>query len=366
MASTPLNRPRLHNRLGFRIGIFVAVCIVIGDQLFGPLYDYLIPPPSISPESGDIAPWGDGNTLILFGLSTLYASVIGSILGWVASRYSLPRLRAIASQAEGTMNDELPGEFDERGHDEITQVARALNRMRDRISGLVGRLADRDDKRNEWVAQVSHDLRTPLTALITSLEHTSSLLEHPPSTMKRLQANNLEALADAKRVTALAEDLLDIASLEIEGTVQREPVLPGEIIYQAKQSLAPLARRGEIKITTHVEASLPALEADGRLIVRAIENLTSNAIRHAASWVKLSASFADELIHFVVEDDGPGLTEVDGVATFADMRRNRSGPDSVGLGLMVIERVASAHGGSVGAENRPEGGAKIWFTLPVV
>lgn len=353
-------------RLSFRIGLLVAVLHIVGDILMVPIYEYVFSAPEVPAGEEWDDRWGLLDLVKLCGLTLAYAISVGSLLGWIAARYSLPRLGAIAAQASSANGDELPGPFEESGNDEITQVARALNAMRDRVASLVSRLAERDAKRNEWVAQVSHDIRTPLTALATSLEHSAALLEQGDSSRTELLKNNTEAIIDAGRVAALSEDLLDIARLEIDHAIDKELVLPGEVVQRTLDGLAPLARRANVEFTFKVDRDLPPLEADGRLVVRALENLVTNAIHHADSSMAVTAKRCDIGIRFTVENDGPGLAGHTGEVSFAELRKTQSRADSVGLGLIVTERVAQAHGGTVAAQKLESGGVRVWFSLPAV
>ena len=351
---------RWRDRLSVRIGLFVFVCIFVGDQLARPVYDLVIP---LEEEfSGEKPLWV---RLKYNMMSVGYASIVGAALALAAARYSIPRLRAIVLQASETSGDEIPGPFEEKGNDEIVFVAKALNKMRDRTVALIGRLDERDNKRNEWVAQVSHDLRTPLTALITSLEHTSILMEKGDPDIEVLRRNNEVALMDALRVAAMAEDLLDIARLEIEDSLRTEAVLPGEVVEHTQRGLRPLALKAGVELRSALDSGVPSLEADGHLLQRALENLALNSIQHSRTWVSTTVSVVGDSLRFRVEDDGDGFPDCPGEVSFAELKNIRSRADSTGLGLMVVARVAHMHGGEVAGRNRSAGGAQIDLLLPI-
>ena len=340
--------------------MFVALCIFIGDYLARPIYDYVIP---LEEEFADAdATWVRFKYYVL---SLAYGGTLGAVLGLFAARYSIPRLRAIVLQASEASAGEIPGPFEEKGRDEIAFVAKALNKMRARTVALVNRLAERDSKRSEWVAQVSHDLRTPLTALITSLEHSAILIEKGDTDMHTIRRNNTVALMDARRVATMAEDLLDIARLEIEDCLRTEPVLAGEVVEHTQNGLRPLARDAGVELRFELEPGLPTIEADGNLVLRALENLMLNSIQHAGSWVSAKVTGAGDSVLFRIEDDGEGFPDCPGEASFLELKNMRSRADSTGLGLLVVARVAQIHGGSVSARNRKDGGAQIDLMLPV-
>ena len=258
---------------------------------------------------------------------------------------------------------DLPGPFDESGTDEIARLARSMNAMRARVIELLASIHERDRSRRQWIAQVSHDLRTPLTALMACLERArEDLVEGRHADLgERLAVARL----DAERLGDLAEDLLDIARIDAEETCIREPVPPGELVRQTARALAGLAEREGVDIELEVARRLPELTADGRRLMRGLENLLRNALHHARGKVVLGASERDGHVRFSVQDDGPGLPEVGGNVAWDALGDHLSRPDSAGLGLVVVRKVAEMHGGRTGAENAQGGGARVWFEIPV-
>ncbi len=366
MKTSKQSRPRWWRSLGFRLGAVVVVSIVIGDLLMYPVYGWVwtaFHPEELAWSEG----WSFGEAASMFGLTVGYALIIGSLLAWAVVRFSLRRLRHIASEASSTIGDGagLPGPFEESGKDEITQMAGALNSMRSRVIELVKRLEERDSRRSEWVAQVAHDLRTPLAALTTCLDRASDQLDRGTSETDELRELLGTARLDANRVGTLAEDLLEIARLEIEEVALTEPVLPGEIVQDVVRGLQPIATDAGIHCEVEIAPDVPVAAADGRLICRALENLVVNSLQHARGTIAVRAHGAGEKVRFEVEDDGPGLPERDGRVLFSELKQQRSRADSAGLGLIVAQRVAQAHGGEIGARNVAEGGAVVWFEIPV-
>ncbi|KAA3606804.1 MAG: sensor histidine kinase [Planctomycetota bacterium] len=357
--------PKPWNRLNFRIGSFLALSIVVADVISTPLYlwvDSMFHPEDHAKWKSS---WSAPEVLTYFGLTVAYALILGTLLGKVAARLFSRRIRKIADHASGNLGLAVPEPFPETGKDEVTQLAQALNAMRRRISELVADLKDRDSKRKEWIAQVSHDLRTPLTALITSLDHGQRLLDRQPIALEDLSQTYTVARLDAERVASMAEDLLEIARLEIDQIIQKEEVLPGEIMEHAVQGLAPLAREAGVTLEIELQDDLPPLEADGRLLLRALENLLMNSVQHASTKITVIAHADQDQLLLEVLDDGPGFPKEDGFISFQALKNHRSRPDSAGLGLLVAQRVAQVHGGCLKARNRKPSGAAVGLSLPV-
>lgn len=254
--------------------------------------------------------------------------------------------------------------FDESGRDEVALLSRAMNELNARVRHNLDRLDRRDHRRREWIAQVSHDLRTPLAALSAELDGASKVCQRDIEGSAGAQV--LEHLGASsrlsRRIGVIATDLLDVARLEAESEPRREPVPVRELIRRAVSTTAALGTEYGIVIESEVSESVDTIEADGHLLARALENLLMNALQHARSTVWVSVVTGPACIKFQVEDDGIGFVSPSDEVDFSELRRHRSRPDSAGLGLLVVQRVAEAHGGEVGAANRAGGGLVVWFT----
>ncbi|GJM24986.1 MAG: hypothetical protein DHS20C16_14010 [Phycisphaerae bacterium] len=305
-------------------------------------------------------------------LRLLAASLIAGLTSVLLVNFVTRRLSRLAADATVPLRGQaelvdLPGPFEVSGGDEIALLATALNTMRGRIEELVASLAERDRQRRDWIAQVSHDLRTPLTALSACLERARDRLlvtEQPISREAVLEMVNA-ARHDRQRMQMLVEDLFELARLDANDTLNLEPVPPGELIRQTTKGMEAMANESGIELRFEVGPALPTIRADGRRLMRALENLTRNGIHFATSEVVLSVNLEGDHIKLQVQDDGPGFPEEGGKAILELTESHPRRPDSAGLGLVVVRRVADAHGGELGGENRPDGGARVWMRIPV-
>ncbi|MEO0421747.1 MAG: HAMP domain-containing sensor histidine kinase [Pseudomonadota bacterium] len=299
--------------------------------------------------------------LIYFGLS---ASVFAVLVSLLATR----RLRKLTNQVTQPLDDEtsIPGPFEVGGRDEIRLLADGMNAMRHRIAELIEQIRDRDRVRGEWVSHVSHDLRTPLMALTGVFNRARSLLDAPPERLAEGLGPLLDAAElDTRRVRDLAEDLLEMARLDIDAALALESVPPGELLRLVTQELQPIADHRGVRLEYTCPAESIELWADGRRLIRAVENITMNSLQHAASAVRLSVSARDGEVRILVEDDGPGLPGQDGEVALDGIGADPQRRDSAGLGLQVAHRIIAAHGGAIRASNQPEGGARLTINLPL-
>ncbi|MEM7306354.1 MAG: ATP-binding protein [Planctomycetota bacterium] len=390
MAAQRLRLP-LPRRLGFRMGLVLFAGLFLVDLVMIPFWNWLwlaLSPEwfepdylrayaahleTLTPDELEAARWDMGSYSLLdnaalLGAMALYAALFSLVLGSFVSFLATRRISELTRTAStpGTDGQEVPGPFRVAGRDEIAQLGTAMDGMRSEILALLERIEERDRSRRRWVAEVSHDLRTPLAALAVSLDQALPLARGIPEPEQReaLEGTLAAAGLDVRRVQDLAEDLLEIARLDAGDALQLEPVPVGELARDAARALSPLADGSAVRLRVELPPGLPELRADGRRLMRALENLLLNSIQHARSEVTLRARHVDDAVHLVVEDDGEGLPD-SGKGAHEDLQRPRSRPDSAGIGLEVADKVVRAHGGALRARNRPEGGARVEMHVPL-
>lgn len=218
--------------------------------------------------------------------------------------------------------------------------------------------------RNSLLSALSHDLRTPLTALAGLAE--SLALAGPE--LPKGQAEIAQAIREeALRTGALVNNLLDMARLE-SGSVRlkREWQPLDEVVGVALQARAGALARHRVRID--LPADLPLLEFDSVLMERVFCNLLENAAKYTppGSEIEISARHLGERVEIVVADNGPGLPAGREEALFDKFARGQdeSSVAGVGLGLAIVRAIVEVHRGTVRAENRPQGGAQFTISLP--
>jgi signal transduction histidine kinase len=231
-------------------------------------------------------------------------------------------------------------------------MLRELNASRTELESLLAR-------QREFVADASHELRTPLTSILANLELLEAELQGEDAEMVQ------SALRSSRRMRGLVADLLLLARADARRERTREPVDIASVIRAAAGEAAPLAAGHDL-----------AVDVDSGLIVegwrddlhRLVLNLIENALRHTppGSGVRASAHAVDtQRIRIVVEDEGPGLPpEIRDRAFERFVRGGGDGGRGSGLGLAIVSAVAEGHGGTVGYEERLNGGARFIVTLP--
>jgi two-component system, OmpR family, sensor histidine kinase KdpD len=219
--------------------------------------------------------------------------------------------------------------------------------------------------RNSVLSALSHDLRTPLTALVGL---TDTLVRIPPG-LDAARLNLAEAIRDqAFRMSALVNNLLDMARLQagnVKLNLQWQPL--EEVVGSAQQSREQQLQEHHVHAT--LPADFPLLEFDAVLIERVLCNLLENAAKYTppGSEIRIDAAVRNGEAQISVTDNGPGLPHGSEETIFEKFTRGEkeSAKPGVGLGLAICRAIVEAHKGRIWAENVPTGGARFIFTLPL-
>ena len=218
--------------------------------------------------------------------------------------------------------------------------------------------------RSSILSAVSHDLRTPLTALVGLAD--SLAVAKPPLPCQ--QRENAEAIRDqAIRLSGLVSNLLDMARLNAgEVKLRREWQPLEEVIGSSIKLLGKSLLEHPVRV--HLAADLPLLEFDAVLIERVFCNLLENAAKYsgAGAPIEISARCLDAVVEVTVCDEGAGIPAGRATDIFGMFVRGarESAQPGVGLGLAICRAIVEAHGGTIAADNRPQRGACFVFTLP--
>ncbi|WP_051660442.1 sensor histidine kinase [Mycolicibacterium aromaticivorans] len=238
------------------------------------------------------------------------------------------------------------------GRDEISALAVTMNDMLDRIE--TGHVAQR-----QFVGDASHELRSPLTAIISALD---VAVAHPELLDVQLARDTL--VPEAQRMRALVEDLLLLARADERGLpFHREPVRLDEVATGEVMRL-----RRNCRHSVRIAADPVEIDGDAAALSRVVRNLLDNAARHATSQIDVAIHNENGDATVTVADDGPGIPVADRVRVFdrfvrLDSSRSRGGGGS-GLGLSIVAEIVAAHSGHITISARPGGGTVVTVQLP--
>jgi signal transduction histidine kinase len=253
------------------------------------------------------------------------------------------------------------GDFSHRvpvhGHDEIAKLAGAMNEMAERLSTLL-------HTQRELLANVSHELRSPLARIEVALE----LARDQPNPAGPLG----EIESDVGELSRLIDDVLATSRLELRPESARPVRLQiPELLEQARRR-ALAAGLAAARLKLDLSEGLPEALADGELCAHALQNLLDNARKHTPETtpISLGAIREGDRLRLFVHDEGPGLPAEELPRLFEpfyrpDASRTRASGGGAGLGLSLVRRIAELHGGSPTVRSAPGEGTTFSFTVPV-
>ncbi|HZI09601.1 MAG TPA: ATP-binding protein [Myxococcus sp.] len=224
--------------------------------------------------------------------------------------------------------------------------------------------------REEMLAVVSHDLRSPLTSVFAAVELFERALGDGERDVRlRRQAASIRRAAG--RMKRLIGDLLDLASID-SGTLSLDlrPLTPEELARELREAFEPLAQEKGLAFTTQVAAGLPELKADRERLFQALSNLLSNAFKFTPAEGRVRLALQDDGqggVAFAVEDTGPGILPEALPRIFErHWHTTQRGREGHGLGLPIAKGIVEAHGGHIQARSTPGQGSTFSFRLPAV
>lgn len=306
------------------------------------------------------------------GLGILAVTFLAGL--WAFSRLTR-RLGNLSAAMEGFQagrgTGPVPASVRSGRGDEIDRLAGSFELLAGRIDDQIRQLERADANRRELVANVSHDLRTPLASLQGYLE-TLKLKEDeltPGARREYLET----ALDHGQRLVRLVSELFELATLEAgDKRLQREPIALGELAQDVVQKFRLQAERKGLTFDMEVPGAAPVAEGDIALIERALDNLIDNAIKYTPEGgrVGLVLEGTGDGVRVRVSDTGPGIPEEELPHVFERFyrggRRNPEHPEGSGLGLAIARRILVMHGSELEVSSQPEQGTTFGFVLPAL
>ena len=298
------------------------------------------------------------------------AILVAGFAGLILFRLLLKRLHRLEHFATQLTEGNLDARISEPGVDEIGRLGHRLNRMAEALLEAKTRVNESEQQRRRLLADISHELGTPLTSI---RGYTETLLnpEVPKSTAEH--ALYLEHVLDeAKRMDGLLQDLYELTRLEAgSNSLQLEPLDWSALCLHTLQRFQPRFCKAGLKLCWQGEKNAAWILADGRRLEQVIDNLLINALRYVPDGGQVTLSlqpFRERGGYFqlCVSDNGPGIPEEALTHIFdrfyrADTARNIQGS---GLGLAIVKEIVIRHGGHIYAENHKPHGMRIIIELP--
>jgi two-component system sensor histidine kinase BaeS len=304
-------------------------------------------------------PLAIGAFLLLLAGTALAALVI--------FRPAQARLRALEDAARRFGEGDLSARAPAIGGDEVSAVAEAFNRMAADLAARQAQLVEADRARRQLLADVSHELMTPLTA-IRGYAETLGLSQFAPQSQEGTRAVKV-IQEEGERIERLVGDLLDLARFEAGGiSLAQESVDVDEVFERVAERHAKTAEDKQVSLIIAPHEDDLRLVGDPMRIEQALQNLAANALKHTppGGMVRLDAQRAGDRVTLMVSDNGIGIPAEHLPHVFdrfykADRSRSQSGS---GLGLSIVKAIVERHGGTVTVRSVPHVETVFEVSLP--
>lgn len=331
--------------------------IILGSQAYDSVFNLL--------ESSYI--------LKLWLLSILISLIFTFIAGAMTLKHIIKRLHFLNHAIESFKQhnfkalQKLPNRFNGKPGDEIDQLGSSFREMSERISHQVKLLEHNDVSRRELIANVSHDLRTPLASMQGYLE--TLILKQ--DTLSRVENKNYLniALQHSNHLKNLISELFELSTLENNSAeLHFEPFSMSELVQDVAQQFNLKAQQKDINISARIPEQPAFVSADISLIQRLLENLIENAIKYTPTGGNIDVTLLshNNQVTTSISDTGDGISENDLPFIFdrfyrVDKHRQTEG---TGLGLAIVKRIIQLHNSTIDISSIPKCGTTLSFHLP--
>jgi signal transduction histidine kinase len=309
---------------------------------------------------------------------TIYATGVTLVFGNFVVNGLSDGIAALTRAASEVQRGNLSAQADDKGNDELAKLARTFNQMTTKLSDLREKEQQLDQSRREWIAWVSHDLRTPLTSLRA---RTEALADGIVSQPDEIGAYLGAIRNDTYRLSRLVDDLSELANIDAGGLkLDLVKVDLGDLVSDTVEGLSVIAREKGVALSGSVDPDVEPITISPQHIQRVLNNLVGNALSHTTNGdsirIRISKLSADGLrlaphaLKICIEDTGEGIPSEDLPHMFerfyrGEKSRKRNGASGMGLGLVIAKELVEAHSGKIGVESAAGTGATVWFTLPL-
>ena len=297
--------------------------------------------------------WGDGpHRARFFPFGILVLIVVVIVVASAGRRFAEP-LADVMQAADRVALGDYGAKVQERGPGEVRRLGRAFNAMTER-------LGSNEARRRQLLADVTHELRTPLSVIQAHLEAIVDGL-YPAD-----EAHLGRILEETIVMSRLLDDLQTLSTAEAGALkLHRQRTEPGELVDAAVASFSARAAEERVRLEGRTDDGLPVIDVDPVRVGEVLSNLLSNAVRHTPpeGEVIVSATARGDAVELAVRDTGAGIPADQLPHVFDRFSRAPDSPGA-GLGLAIAKSLVEAHGGRIRAESGPAG-TTITFDLPV-
>jgi two-component system OmpR family sensor kinase len=301
-------------------------------------------------------------------LVLLVALAAALLAGLVMFALQTRRLRTLGNVMRRYAGDgSLAVRYDGHSRDEIDVLGRQFNAMAEKIASQIGELRKMDDVRREMIANISHDLRTPLTTMRGYLE--TLQIKGDELSAEDQQQYLQTALSHSQRLGLMVEELFELARLDsCESVVFSEPFSMCELVQDVTQKFALRARQKSVQLDASLNPDAPLVYGDIAMMQRVLENLLENGLRYtqAGGSIRVGVDVDSGNVVVQVADTGCGIPAADVPRIFErfyQQGKHRCDSNSAGLGLAIVKRILELHNSVIQVNSKQEKGTTFSFCL---
>ena len=297
-------------------------------------------------------------------LTLVFATLLGILAIWYLTR----SLRKIIYAAKRFQQGDLEYRIENAEKTDLANVASTYNSMADTILSDIEKIKSVEQLRQELIANISHDLRTPLSIIQGYIE-TLHMKDSELTAEER--GEYLKTISrSSERLSKLISQLFEYSKLEANQIQpQKEPFLISELANDIHQNYSLLAKQKNIDLKLSMEDSIPLVFADISLVERAIQNLMDNALKFTPEGGKVTVKIEteDDHVEVTIKDSGPGIKKDNQALIFERYRQTKVGEqkEGAGLGLAIVKKIMEIHDSSIKVFSKPNEGTSFSFSLPV-
>ncbi len=309
----------------------------------------------------------DGYVEQLNKQSILYSTSFALIIGLIAIYFLTRNMNTICRSMHQFQNGDLSTRIQGVNSGEFGLVANTFNEMADSLQKSIEELKGVDELRKELIANISHDLRTPIASIQGYAE---TLLMKPNENEENRQKYLQIIMKGSQKLRKLVDDLFELSKLQSNQRMMHpESIQMAELIQDISDKYRIIAKEKGISINTIYSKNLPLVEADLALIDRVLQNLIDNAIKfcHTGDVITLELSPYEEGLRTTITDTGQGIEAEELPHIFERYQKGKILTDSQkgsGLGLAIVKKILELHKSSIHVNSVIKKGSQFYFDLP--
>lgn len=343
--------------------VFSAAPVYENEQLAGYIYVILA-----SEEYESVTQTLLGSYILKLGTTAMIITLVATlIIGLLAIWFLTKNLRKIIQTVKRFQKGDTEARVNLKSQGEITGLADSFNAMADTIVKNIEELKLTEELRRELVANISHDLRTPISSIHGYVE--TIIMKDDLSAEEKERYMNI-VLENTQKLKKMVDELFELSKLEAKETKAKpEPLSLGELVHDVSNKYRLISQEKGISINTLMAKNLPLVHADIALIDRALQNIIDNALKFCrkGDFINIELNQVEQSVEVKIIDSGPGIPKEDLPHIFSRYHKGNGNTvkSGTGLGLAIVKKILELHESEVLVSSEVNKGTVFSFALPV-